>query len=524
MRAGLTDRSDHLCKWTLAICALFLVAVGVACPTHAQEESVVTLTVAGFEFSGNQAISSDALAEVLGDAVGKELTLTGLVDQASRITRFYREHGFVVARAFLPQQEVTNGIVRIEVLEGRYGAITLDNTSRLRDQVAQDYLASLQSNDPIKQSALERTTLLLNDLPGVHAETTFRVGQTVGTSDIIVSLTDSAPWSVSLSTNNHAEIFQSQLGASWSNPRGYGDRLSVSLGPLASGSLGGNATYSAPIGGQGLRASLSLASRERRQSLGSTPIVTSSRTRGVRLDYPVVRTQSANTRIGLGFDSLSERRTIGAVLSDESRVTRKTVEWQGDRSRSDGGSRIYSLSATQGTLRLAPQAAADADAASAQTTGAFVRLNARAVVRRPVWNGLTINLEIRGQAASKNLHSSEKMGLGGVGGVRAYSAGAASGDQGWLVRTELQRGFRWPAWGLEGSWTAFADIGGVHVNRVPWPGSGGENVTSLSGIGGGLTIARGNWLVEMLNAYPIGSNPIDGSRDGRLWLRATWQY
>lgn len=64
-------------------------------------------------------------------------------------------------------------------------------------------------------------------------------------------------------------------------------------------------------------------------------------------------------------------------------------------------------------------------------------------------------------------------------------------DQGWLLRADVQRAFRWPAWGLDGNWTTYADIGGVQVNRTPWTGSGGENVVSLAGIGGGLTMIRG---------------------------------
>lgn len=511
----------------LVLCALLVVVSSSVRVAYAQEDSPPTLTVSGFEFSGNHAISSSTLAGVVKEAVGRELTLAELYEEVRRVTRFYRDQGLVVAQAFLPDQEVVGGIVRVDVLEGRYGEIRLENTSRLRDDVALDYLASLEGGNLIRESTLERTTLILNDLPGVRAETTFSAGQSVGTSDLAVSLTDDrSPWSANLSINNHTSSdFQSQVGARWNNPRGYGDQLTVRIGPLVSGSRSGSLSYAAPIGGQGLRASLSFATGERSQSVASTPIVTTNRTTGARLEYPIVLTQSANNRIGLDLDARTERRTIGAILADQSRITRTTIDWRSDTSRPNRRSLNYSVAVTQGTLSLAPDNVAAADAASAQTAGSFARVNARMVGRRPLWADMMLNLEMRGQVASKNLHSSEKISIDGVGGVRAYGGGAASGDEGWLVRTDVQRGFRWTAWGLDGTWTVFADIGRVHVNRAPWPGSGGENVVGLAGVGGGVTIARGDWLVEVLNAYPIGSNPvIDGGRSGRLWLRASWQY
>ncbi len=522
---GTYSRVVGLRLCVLVLLSLFLVISGMVFPANAQEESVTTLPVAGFEFSGNDSISSETLAALLHDAVGKELTLSDLIDQAIRITRHYREQGFVVASAFLPQQEVANGIVRIEVLEGRYGQVTLDNASRLRDDVAHEHIASLEPGDLIEQSTLERTTLILNDLPGVHAQTTFRAGQRVGTSDLVVWLTDDSPWSGSLTLDNHGSGgFQSRLGVSWSNPRGYGDRLSLGVGLLSGASRSGKLTYSAPIGGQGLIGSVSIDTSERRQSLGSTPIVTDSRTTGVLLEYPVVRTQSANQRIGLALNSVTQRRTIGEVLVDESRIARAAVEWQGDESLANGGSLRYSLTATRGTLSLAPDDVVQADTGSAQTAGAFAHLHASATVRRPLWPGFTLNVEMQGQVASKNLHSSEKMSVAGVNGVRAYGEGSVSADLGWLVRTEVQRSFRWPAWGVVGNWTAFADVGGAHINRALWTGAGGENVTGIAGIGGGLTIVRGNWLVEVINAYPVGPNRVDGERGGRVWLRTTWQF
>lgn len=515
-----------------ALCVLFLLTSNVTShiiqAAEVQEESPVTLTVRGFTFSGNESIDSDALSALLSDVVGQELTLEELLQQIPKVTRYYRERGFVVARAFLPHQEIVDGIVHISVLEGRFGNIVLDNQSRLRDHVASKYLSVLSTGDLIMYSHLQRTARLLNDLPGVRAQTTFVAGRSVGTSDLIVSLSDGSPWSVRVLVNNHgadARTFQTQLDSIWRNPLGYGDQLWVSLGPLVSGKRRGSISYGIPLGGQGANLSLTVSGSDQRQSLPASTVITTNRSTRAHLSYPLVRAEDRNTSIGFSYERRAERRTISSVLVDENHIARTAVDVQGDVGSTNGPHMNFSFSLARGTLRLAPQDAMDADGLSAKTAGVFIRLNVQGVLRQPLSREWALNLSAQGQLASKNLHASEKMALGGIGGVRAYGPATVSGDQGWLLRADLERAFRWPAWQVSGSGLLFADVGRVQVNRLPWPGAASENVQRLAGIGWGLTLTRGNGSVAIVNAYPVGKNlDPDTVRTGRWWLQVSWQF
>jgi hemolysin activation/secretion protein len=84
-----------------------------------------TLKVLGLSFEGNTRLSAAALmAAVGGDAVlGQSLDMARLRELAERISDFYREQGYPFARAFLPQQDLRDGVLRIQVVEGRYGEI-----------------------------------------------------------------------------------------------------------------------------------------------------------------------------------------------------------------------------------------------------------------------------------------------------------------------------------------------------------------------------------------------------------------
>jgi hemolysin activation/secretion protein len=131
----------------------------------------------GFRVTGNTVFAESELIELVREYVGRDVGFAELEQAAVRISRYYHEHGYMAARAYIPAQTITiDGMVEIAVIEGRIGKIELDNKSRLRDSVARGYLDAFPGT-PVTQPALERKMLLLDDLPGVgEARATLRPG------------------------------------------------------------------------------------------------------------------------------------------------------------------------------------------------------------------------------------------------------------------------------------------------------------------------------------------------------------
>jgi hemolysin activation/secretion protein len=131
----------------------------------------------GFRVTGNTVFAEPELVDLVREYVGKEVGFADLEQATARISRYYREHGYMVARAYVPTQTITmDGVVEIAVIEGRFGKVDLDNKSRVRDGVARGYLDGFPGT-PVTQPELERKMLLLNDLPGVgEARATLKPG------------------------------------------------------------------------------------------------------------------------------------------------------------------------------------------------------------------------------------------------------------------------------------------------------------------------------------------------------------
>ena len=83
------------------------------------------VTVTAFKISGNTIYPEDVLAATVREFVGKEQNIDGLNDAATKVRAYYRERGYFLVQAYLPQQEIKGGVVEIAVIEARIGKVAV---------------------------------------------------------------------------------------------------------------------------------------------------------------------------------------------------------------------------------------------------------------------------------------------------------------------------------------------------------------------------------------------------------------
>ena len=159
-------------------------------PALATTDNSTKVLVKSIAITGNQEIPTSELSPLVSSLVGSEQTLSQLNAAARRITAFYRERGFAVARALLPAQDITSGAVTISVIEGRVSSSRVANTSRLPDALVGSYIGEVKPGDVIRSSLIDRGILLLQDTPGIaSSRATLQPGASVGTSELLIEVT-----------------------------------------------------------------------------------------------------------------------------------------------------------------------------------------------------------------------------------------------------------------------------------------------------------------------------------------------
>ena len=483
--------------------------------------------VKSIRVTGSKVFAAAELETLVAELSGAEHSLVELDAGAARISRYYRERGYVVARAYLPVQDIKDGVVVINVLEGALDQQRLTNQSRLSEAQAKRYLAGIQPGDVIHAPTIDRALLLLGDTPGVGGtRAALQPGASVGTTDLLVELDPAQAYSANLELDNYGNRYvgERRAGANvaLNSPLGLGDLLSMRA--ITSGDLMsyGRLSYQLPVGASGLK--VGAAYSDTRYKLGeefaSLQAHGTANNTSVFASYPLLRSQNSNLTGTLSWEEKKLIDQIDAVANSNTnkQVQLVTLGLAGNRQDAlwGGGTSAFDVSLASGNLTMdAAALAADMAPASANSNGLFSKLTYALQRQQRVSEHYSLQLALSGQQASKNLNSSEKFSLGGANGVRAYPQGEASGDQGMLVNLEVHRQLN-----EQVQASVFYDAGSADINHDPF--AAGANTRFISGAGFGLNGQLGKLQFKTSVAWSTsGGDPVTdtSSHNPRWWLQ-----
>lgn len=489
----------------------------------------VKIPVNSLHVTGQALYSEARLVAITGFTPGAELTLSELRAMASKIADYYHRHGYIVAQAYLPAQDVKDGAVTIAVIEGRYGSITLRNQTKLSDPLATGLLSGVNSGDTIAIAPLENRLLLLSDIPGVNVRSTLTPGAEVGTSDLLVDVTPGKRLSGSVEADNAGDRYTGEyrVGATVNinNPTGHGDVASLRVLTSGSGLTYGRASYQMQFG----KATAGVAYSALHYRLGKEfePLGAhgTAEIASVYGSYPLIRSRTTNLYALLEFDARTFQDKIdltSSVTDKKDPVLMASLAGNHRDGFGGGGLSSYTLTQSFGDLDIQTPAALAADAATAQSNGNYRKLGFNVARLQRVTDKVSLYGAIYGQFASKNLDISEKMGLGGMYAVRAYPVGEAYSDEGYVATLEARLLLPKFSQRLPGQFhlIGFADSGTGTIDKNPWTAE--QNRRTLSGAGIGLNWEDyNNFVVNMYWAQKVGNEVATSAPDknGRFWFQ-----
>jgi hemolysin activation/secretion protein len=495
--------------------------------------------VTRFTFSGNTLFTDEQLEPVVQEFVGKELDFEALTDAATKVRAFHRERGYFLAQAYLPQQAIRDGVVEIAVIEGRVGIVELQRrpATRLAEWLLAGILdAHLKSGDIITETGLEKPLLLINDLPTAAVTSEIRPSRTIGAADLRVNVDQGVGlFNGYIDFDNHGSRFTGEyrLGASvnMNNPLTIGDQATFRVFGTDEQMYFGRAAYLVPLGFYGTRIGLSVTQFNYTLAKDFAPLLASGEglVKSAFAFHPLYRTRNTNLIAQFAYEDKRLFDRIDATNTVEDRFIDSIKGGAVGDFRDGvlgGGLNAFSITYTQGDLKISPTTVAQADVSSTglNTVGTFRKWNYDFKRLNRITENMNVLFALSGQQASKNLASAEKISLGGPNGVRAYPVGEANGDSGILITSELR--YIWPGVKVfEGDIMVFAlyDWGQVDVNEKPLPTTV-HNKRSISGYGIGTSLGReGDFVIRGSASWPADDEVPQADtakREPRVWVQA----
>jgi len=481
-----------------------------------------------FKFVGNTLLNIAQLEPVVTSFLNRPIDFATLQNVAIQVAAAYRQAGWVV-RVYLPQQDIVNGMVTIQIVEAVLGTVRLEGapTRVNAAQVKKLVETSQPLGSPLNGDSLDRALLLIDDLPGISATGRLSEGQNQGETDLVLAVADSPLLSGELAADNAGArstgVGRLMANIMASSPAGIGDLAFATL-IHSEGSDYLRAAYTLPVGSSGWRLGLN-ASHLSYQVLtpGLTQADGTSSTSGLEASYPLLRSRTSNVYLAMALDYKDFDNRGEVNTRYKSQVASLSVNGNLFDDLGSGGATNGGLSLIKGNLNLAGSPNEAADAATTQTAGSFQKLRFAVARQQVLTKDMSFYAGIAGQRASKNLDSSEKFYLGGVGGVRAYPATEGGGTEGHILNLELRA--RLPA---NFSVAGFYDHGSVAINKNnAIVGAAAPNKFDLKGVGVsvGWTASFG-LTVKATLARRIGDNPNPTStgsdQDGSLTKNRFW--
>lgn len=286
-------------------------------PTPAR---ITKIKVKKIEVDGSTVFSAEELAKAVNSFIGQELSYEQLLEIRTTINQLYISKGYATSGSFLPPQDIEDGVVQVQVVEGELERIGIQGLTRLRPAYVRDRLR-LAGSTPLNIQQLESGLQLLKNDPlfsQVQAELT--AGTKPGQNVLVVKLKEAPPLKAAVIVDNREVPSVGSVGATaalgYNNLIGIGDRLNAAVG-ITQGVNSYNFSYDIPLNARngvlGFRYS---RGRNRIISEPFAPLDITGRAQTYAIDFrqPVIRTATEELAFGV---SAQLRRSRTFLFGDK---------------------------------------------------------------------------------------------------------------------------------------------------------------------------------------------------------------
>ncbi|AMB44413.1 ShlB/FhaC/HecB family hemolysin secretion/activation protein [Methylobacterium sp. AMS5] len=439
--------------------------VGPAVPAGAER---LSLRVGGLRIEGRVPAPGPVATDLAARLSGRTVSVADLFAAASALEQAYAAQGFALVRVVLPAQQLKDGgEVRLLVIDGEIERIdTTALPGEIRGRIAA-VLAPLVGRPGLRLSEIERRVLVAGDTPGTVLRSTLAAGSRPGATVLVVEARYKPVTGLITTDNALAQSLGTYTlgsGLDLNSPTGNGESLyfRASGAPYTGGErsfLGAEPRNRAlalglilPLGidGRTLNLEATDARTAPRAVPGTLGIASDFSRYSARLRYPLIRSRALTFNGDAAFDAQEERVSVitpvaAPLTLDRLRIARIGGDflWFAPTDTIVNGrlSAAFGLDGL-GAREAPPLGSALAPLSRQGVRPEFQKLEAALAVTQPLAEHLTLDLRTRAQTAfNQALPRSEQIGLANLSGLSAFDAGLFQGDEGFVVRAELQAPF-----------------------------------------------------------------------------------
>lgn len=409
---------------------------------------------------GADALSTMERERLLRPYLGQCLGVAQLNGLLKVITDLYIHKGLVTSRAYLPQQDLSGGRLKVIVVEGRLEGLKPAEGSKLSAREL-DMAFPGSAGDLLNLRQIEQMVDQLNRLPSNQAQMELTPGKAVGGSEVVVRNTPQKPWRVGLSRSNDGQrsTGEQQWGSSleWDSPLGLADQLVLrgshdAISDHQKTSRSAMLYYNLPFGWWNLSYSYSQSEYRALAEASGFNFKQNgdSQNHQLRLERVIHRDAQSKTSLNTGLSYLRTNNFIEDSKLDTSSNRLSEAQFGINHGRRIGSAFVnVDLGMQDGIGAFDAQREDQRDrAGNRQANARYRKYTATVSYLQPfklAGESLVFSSMATGQRSEDLLFSPQRMSLGSQSSIRGYKDQSLNGDSGYYWRNDL-RWSRQVAW------------------------------------------------------------------------------
>jgi hemolysin activation/secretion protein len=413
-----------------------------------RQDQTVRLTLLGVKFDGAVAVPEASLRPAWTDLQGKPVSLADLRAVGHRAEAIYAKAGFPFVAVVLRVQEVKDGIVNYDVVEGRISDLTVLGSNIAARRQATAALQPLVNRAPLSLGDVESAYQLAKQVPGLSMSGTLRRGSEPGGMDLVIDAQRPSGFRFYVNVNNlyanPVGPWGVLLGVDYYGSTEYGNQ--ASLQAYTSTPVGRQvllrASYMQRLNDLGTEVTVSglWGNADPKGDLAPLAIAEDVTTLRAEISQPLWERSDANVLIDLGLEATNQQTKVFSSVglsNDRLRVVDFTVSGE---KRGVLGRLAISAEVRQGVDIANASRPGDPDLSRVGAEPQATIFRGNAELETASFEHLRIDARIESQYSGRPLTTPDQYSVGNLTIGRGYQPGAALGDSAVAASTELRVG------------------------------------------------------------------------------------
>lgn len=424
------------------------------------------------------AVLTDAeLDAIIKPYEGKQVQLNDIYAIVDKINALYNDKGYVTCRAFLPPQTITDGTVKLLLVEGRTGSTIVNNNKYTKTKYITNRM-HLAKGEIANIKQLNKDLLLFNATNSTQLRIMMKAGTEPGTTDYEITAYEPKrdTWTVFEDNAGSETSGEYRTGLFFNTKSLSGHCDAMSLGTVISeGTKAANAMYSRSLGRSGTKMNLMYSTNAVKTVDGDYKDMIKGHANSYAIGFTQPILVNETTRTELSLDYNRQNSKTDWLLGERRNIVDDNVQdfTIGFSLTNYGTSHVFYQKHSY--VRGYSESTPDAFGEKSQNFG-FYKLNA--MYQKLYKAGQMWSLRADAQwSGSEGMVSSRQFYMGGMYSVRGYKENYLGGDSGFTFSAE----YAVPVINKNTSAFTFFDYGHVYGN-----GQSDDQHNVLSSVGLGI--------------------------------------